>query len=75
MNSNPYLPSSETYGVGRQCFRITRDYVTERLFEGYWQFTLCRNVPGLPLIGYFRCTSDALDAAAKLVTEEEGANE
>jgi hypothetical protein len=65
MNQTDYLPSSATYCIGNQCFRITREYVTERPFEGYWQFTLYRNVIGLPLIGYFRSTSEALDAAAK----------
>jgi hypothetical protein len=70
MNQNPHLPTSVTYGIGNKCFRITREYVTERPFEGYWQFTCHRNVIGLPLIGYFRSTSDALDAAAKFASED-----
>ena len=68
--STDYLPTSATYVLGNECFRITRDWINETQFSGYWQFTCYRNVPGLPLVGYFRCTSDALDAAAKLAAEE-----
>ena len=69
--STDYLPTSATWIVGRTCFRITREWVNDSQFEGHWQFTCYRNVSGLPLIGFYRSTGEALDAAADYLDREE----